>query len=189
MKKAFILCLVIIIATILGSMYGVLHDHITYSISKEYYTKFKFIQFGFEDWGLGQNINTIQSPEIIMNNPRIGVTIVGILATWWVGLIIGIFLSITGLIHSNHKRMFYITMKALFLTLGISLLTSFLGFLYGKLFLLETSTNWYLPNNLIHHKQFVLVGCIHNFSYLGGLVGLLVGIIFSIRQKAKIRIN
>ncbi|MFK7755583.1 MAG: hypothetical protein AB8B53_01485 [Flavobacteriales bacterium] len=184
-NKVIALILILILAPILGGIYGIIHDQITYSISEEYYTKFKFIQFGLENWGMGQNIGTLKTPEIILNNPRLGAAIVGTLATWWVGLIIGILLGLVGLIHRNGKEMFNASIRAIAITTGIALLTGLLGLLYGKICLVENPPNWFLPDNLIERANFIMVGSMHNFSYLGGLIGLVCGIIFSIRQKTK----
>ncbi len=189
MNKFLALILILIIAPILGGIYGIIHDQITYSISNEYYTKFKFIQFGLENWGLGQNVGTDRNPEIILENQRLGAGIVGFLATWWVGLIIGIILGIVGLIHKNGKKMFQTTMKAFLLTTGIALFTGIIGLLYGKVFLTTNRPNWYLPDNLIDYDRFIMVGSMHNFSYLGGLIGLIIVIIYSIRQKRKTPYN
>ncbi len=157
MNKFVALILILIIAPILGGIYGILHDQITYSISNEYYTKFKFIQFGLENWGLGQNIGTERNPEILLENPRFGASIVGTLATWWFGMIIGIILGLVGLIHKTGKKMFKITLKAFLLTTRIALLTGIIGLGYGKLFLTENRPNWNLPENLIDYDSFVMV--------------------------------
>lgn len=101
MNKFVAFLLILIIAPILASLYGVIHDQLTYSISEEYYTKFKFVQFGLENWGIGRNVGTLTAPIIQLNNPRMGAAIVGVLATWWVGLIIGVFLGLIGLIHKS----------------------------------------------------------------------------------------
>lgn len=183
MNRFIALILILIIAPILGGIYGIIHDQITYSISSEYYSKFKFIQFGLENWGLGENIGTEINPEILLNNPRFGASIVGALATWWVGMIIGIILGLVGLIHENGKKMFKTTMKAFLLTIGIALLTGIIGLGYGKIFLTGNPPNWYLPKNLTNIDSFIMVGSMHNFSYLGGLIGLVIGIIYSIRQR------
>ena len=185
MKKIVAFILILIIAPIIGGIYGIVHDQITYSISEEYYTKFKFVQFGIENFVLGQNIGTGKAPEIILNNPRIGVAIVGFLATWWVGLIIGIFLNLIGLKHRNGKEMFNTTIKAIALTTIIALFTGLIGLIFGKIFLVENSPNWFFPDNLIDRENFIIVGSMHNFSYLGGLIGLIIGIVFSLKQKRK----
>ena len=186
MNKCIALILILIIAPLLGGIYGLIHDQITYTISNEYYSKFKFIQFGLENWGLGENIGTKNTPEILLQNPRFGAVIVGILATWWVGLIIGIILGLVGLIHRNGKEMFKSTMRAFLLTTVIALLTGVIGLGYGKLFLTENPPNWFLPKNLIDIDNFIMVGSMHNFSYLGGLIGLVFGIIYSVKQKKEI---
>ncbi|MEM7374603.1 MAG: hypothetical protein AAF587_38780 [Bacteroidota bacterium] len=185
MHKLIVLILILIISPILAGVYGIVHDQITYTISNEYYTKFKFIQFGLDDWGMGQNIGTEESPEIKLNNPRFGAAIVGFLASWWVGLIIGILLGLIGLIHRNGQEMFRITMKAAFITIGIALIAGVFGLIVGKLIIPQDPPFWYLPDNLIHRTHFIMVGSMHNFSYLGGVIGMIISIIYSIRQKKK----
>jgi len=185
--KLIALILLLIIAPILGGVYGIVHDQITYTISNEYYSKFKFIQFGLDNWGMGENIGTENTPEIKLNNPRIGAAIVGFLATWWVGMIIGIILGLIGLIHRNGKEMFKITMRATLITIGIALIVGIIGLIYGKLFLASNPPNWFLPENLINRTNFIMVGSMHNFSYLGGLIGMIVSVTYSIQKKRKIK--
>ncbi|MFZ1517168.1 MAG: hypothetical protein WAU11_00245 [Ignavibacteriaceae bacterium] len=187
MNKLIALILLLIIAPILGGVYGIVHDQITYTISNEYYSKFKFIQFGLNNWGMGENIGTETTPEIKLNNPRIGAAIVGFLATWWVGMIIGIILGLIGLIHRNGKEMFKITMRATLITIGIALIVGIIGLIYGKLFLASNPPNWFLPENLINRTNFIMVGSMHNFSYLGGLIGMIVSVTYSIQKKRKIK--
>ena len=81
--------------------------------------------------------------------------------------------------------MFKTTIKAFLLTTGVVLLTGILGVLYGSLFLTKIRPNWYVPKNLIDFDSFIMVGSMHNFSYLGGLIGLIIGIIYSVKQKKK----
>lgn len=185
MNKITAFVLILIISPILGGIYGVVHDQITFSISNEYYTKFKFIQFELEYWGLGQNIGTSKTPEIMLDSPRLGACIVGALSTWWVGLIIGIILGLVGLSHRNGNKMLKVTIQAIALTISIALLTGLLGLLYGKICIVESHLNWFLPDNVVNRKDFLTVGSVHNFSYLGGLLGLTGGIILSVKQKRK----
>lgn len=183
MKKLLALLLILLIAPIIGGIYGGLHDQITYSVSEEYYTKFKFSQFGLDAWGMGQDVTMGKNPEIILTNPRAGAAIVGILATWWVGLIIGIVLGLVGLIHRNAKTMLKVTMRAFLLTMGIAFVTGLVGLLYGKMYLVSNPPNWYLPDHLIHRESFIMAGSMHNFSYIGGLIGLIAGIIYSVKRR------
>jgi hypothetical protein len=166
---------VISLTPLIGGLYGVLHDQLTYTISPEYYTKFKFYQFGLMDIG----------NEAIFPNPRNEVSIVGFLATWWMGLPIGIVLALVGLVHSDSKKLFRATMGAIVVTIIIAFTTGLIGLAYGKFYLADTGVNLWLPDNLIDKKNFIAVGSMHNFSYLGGLTGLIAGIIYSVKQKIK----
>ena len=177
MKKILTFPLLLVISCLLGGAYGILHDQLTYTIAPEYYTKFKFYQFGFMDMG----------NEAIFPNPRFYVSVVGFLATWWMGLFIGFLLGLIGFVHTGWKLMFTITLKAFLFTMLIAFATGLTGLAYGYFFLAdlpkEEFRNWYLPDNLIDFRNFITVGSMHNFSYLGGVIGLVAGMIYSMSQK------
>jgi ABC-type polysaccharide transport system permease subunit len=61
-----------------ASIYGVLHDQITYTISPEYFTRLKFEQFAWANLGLP---------------PRMFVAQIGPLASWGIGLVGGWFVA------------------------------------------------------------------------------------------------
>ncbi|HEY6172439.1 MAG TPA: hypothetical protein VIX80_09295, partial [Candidatus Kapabacteria bacterium] len=105
-------------------MYGIIHDQLTYSISPEYYTKFKFFQFGLLDSG----------KEAQFSNPRIQVSVVGFMATWWMGLPVGLILGLVGLIHTDRKQMFRATMMAICIAIVVAFATGLIGLAYGRLF-------------------------------------------------------
>ena len=60
------------LGSLFAGAYGVLHDQVTYSICPEYFTRLKFSQFNFANFGL---------------SPRIFVAEIGFLATCWVGFV------------------------------------------------------------------------------------------------------
>jgi hypothetical protein len=183
MTKFLTLIILIIVSCLLAGLYGILHDQLTYSISPEYYTKFKFYQFGFMDSG----------DEAIFPNPRIEVSAVGLLATWWMGIPIGIILGLTGLIHNSWRTMFKITFKAFLLTILIAFTTGLIGLAYGQIYLIHKPrsefANWFLPDNLIDFESFIEVGSMHNFSYIGGLTGLIGGLAYTVTQWRKTKRN
>lgn len=179
MKKSIAFLLIIFIAPIIGGFYGILHDQFTYSVSPEYYTKFKFYQFGLMKEG----------KEAIFPNPRIQISIVGWRATWWMGVPIGIILGLAALYQKNGKHMLAITAKAFAVTLIIAFACGLYGLFYGKYSLAKTGVNWWLPDNLVDQENFIAVGAMHNFSYEGGVLGLLVAVLFSIWKKPKADIN
>lgn len=167
MRKFGILATTILVSAILAGVYGVIHDQITFSISSEYFTKFKYRQFGIR-------------PELFGGH-RLSVSVIGFLATWWTGIIIGLGLGLTGLIFNNHNEMWKAIKKSIALVFCVAVLAGFIGFLYGKIHLTKTGVNWWLPDDLIDKDSFIVVGSVHNFSYLGGLLGLIGGVIYLIR--------
>lgn len=170
MKKIGILVLTVIISIIMASLYGALHDQVTYSISSEYFTIYKFDQFGFLDWG--------------NNNPRLTTALIGVLATWWVGLYIGIVQGLVGLLHQSHKHMFTYVMRAIFITLGVAIVFGIIGYIVG---ILDTQNyeNCCFPYEIKDGRSFKIVGSIHNYSYTGGEIGAVLGIAYQIIMKRK----
>ena len=79
--------------------------------------------------------------------------------------------------------MFDATIRAIIVTVAVAFLTGLVGLLYGKFYLANTGVDWWLPENLIDTRNFIAVGSMHNFSYLGGLIGLFAGTIYSLRQR------
>ena len=86
MRKFGVLTATIFIAIILAGIYGIIHDQITYSISPEYFTKFKYQQFGFDPAWFGGHRQTV--------------AVIGFLATWWMGIIHWHFIRINRIDHS-----------------------------------------------------------------------------------------
>lgn len=170
MRKIGILLLTIIISTVIASLYGAIHDQVTYSISSEYFTVYKFDQFGFLDWG--------------NNNPRLTTALIGVLATWWVGLYIGIFQGLVGFIHQNHKLMFKHVINAISITLVVTVIFGIFGFVMGKLDT-QTYENCCFPYNIKDVKSFKIVGSIHNYGYAGGEIGALIGVAYQIIMRRK----
>lgn len=185
MNKTKAVVYILLVAPLLGAIYGVLHDQITYSISEEYYSKFKFIQFKLDTWPSAENIGTGKAPEIKLANPRLGAAAVGALATWWVGLIAGGLLSLVGLRHRNGYDMLKTTLKAIVLNVTIALFIGLIGLAVGGFFLNGNNLSSYVPDNVTDPESFISVGMMHNFSYLGGAIGLVVAIFYSVRRKNK----
>ncbi|MEL0457286.1 hypothetical protein WJN01_13690 [Flavobacteriaceae bacterium SZ-1-7] len=168
-KKIGILILIVIISIILASIYGILHNQISYSISSEYFTKFKFDQIG--EW-LHQ-----------VENERIAISFVGFVSTWWFGLLLGLIIGIVGMFQPNSKIMWKSGIGAIFRTLGIAIGIGIVGILVGKFLISNLNANWNLPAELIDRKSFLTAGTMHNFSYFGGIIGLIYGIIYQLKIK------
>lgn len=172
LKKFFTLLLVAISSSLLAGIYGILHDETTYVISWEYYTKFKFIQFGINDFHL-QNF--------------FKVAIVGFLATWWFGLFLGFFLGISGIHFKDWRTMYRNCLRTCFIAILITFCFEIIGFLYGYFVISNKPKSelsyLFIPENIINFKRFISVGVMHTFGYFGALVGLIYGMIVNYRKS------
>nr|WP_294903224.1 hypothetical protein [uncultured Lacibacter sp.] len=164
MRKFGVFTSFVFIAIIVAGVYGILHDQITYSISPEYFTKFKYKQFGFEPEWFGGH--------------RATVAVIGFLATWWMGLFIGILLGLLSFIFSTHTIMLSTLRKAVLLVLAITVIAGVAGYLYGSFYLAVRPVNWWMPEDLSDKNAFIIVGSMHNFSYAGGLAAACIAVVY-----------
>ncbi|HEU4471160.1 MAG TPA: hypothetical protein VFR58_08760 [Flavisolibacter sp.] len=169
MRKFAVFSESIFVCIVLAGIYGVLHDQVTYTIAPEYFTRFKYHQFGFEPALFGGHRQTV--------------AVIGFLATWWTGLFIGFSLGLTGLIYKDHKLMRKAIRRAVLIVFCVALAMGLAGFLYGKLVLAKTGVDWWMPENLADKEAFIAVGSTHNFSYLGGLTGLITCIVYLVKRR------
>ena len=147
----------IILASILLSItYGITHDLITTQISIEYFT--------------------IGHPIIIDTNSPILLALVwGTIATWWVGLIIGILISFSSRLGSKPKLNFKDVFKPILKLITVMFAGALLGGLIGYI----TSINqiFTLVPRLAKqidpskHHLFLTAGWAHTSSYIIGFVG------------------
>jgi hypothetical protein len=163
-----------LLSIVMCSIFGVLHDQLSYTVSHEYYTRFKFIQFGFQDLNLPH---------------RLVIIFIGFLASWWMGIPIGLLSGLAGFIHKSPvqtKRLFLWSIPLMFL---FTWAFSFGGLLFGYLkttsFDLSTYTGWYIPEHLEAPRRFLCAGYMHNASYLGGALSIPLSWIFHLYMRNK----
>ncbi|PQO44430.1 hypothetical protein [Blastopirellula marina] len=154
------------VGALIAGTYGIIHDQITYSISPEYFTKMKFQQFHYADFGWGN---------------RVFAGTIGFLATWWAGLFAGWLLArrfVPGQSLDIYRRKIALGMGIVF---GVTLLFSLGGYGYGL---------WRGPGadyaawkpllrslKIEHGWAFLRVAYIHNAGYLGALTGLVLALL------------
>lgn len=175
MRKFGVFTVTIFLSILIAGIYGILHDQVTYSISPEYFTKFKYRQFSFTADDFGGHRQTVAA--------------IGFLATWWMGVWIGLVLAFVGLLFPDYTSMKKAIRTALVLIFSITFLFGIAGFLYGRYYLVHKGVNWWMPPDLIDKNNFIITGSIHNYSYTGGIAGLLLAVIYMIiknyRSKKK----
>ncbi|HMD61763.1 MAG TPA: hypothetical protein VKG78_10035 [Opitutaceae bacterium] len=158
--RAFLALLVI--ALPIAGVFGAFHDQISYTVSEEYFTKFKFHQFGFLNPAV---------PE------RIRAAAVGFLASWWMGIPIGLLVAPVSFICGSSRDMLTFGIRSYWVLVAFAGLFALGGLLfgYGATAHIELSqyAYWYIPPNVAHLRRFLCAGYMHNSAYLGGIVGVL----------------
>lgn len=166
--KLLLVPVLFIVACFFAGVYGALHNQISYTVSPEYFTKFKFHQF-----------------DLIHFQGRIGAAIVGWNAAWWMGAIVGIILIPVGMLIPGCKNYFWSMMFAF----GVVAATTFLFGIFALLIASisvdpDTVGEFTRYNNeIVDDAAFARAGAMHNFSYLGGLVGIITGGITVLRFR------
>jgi hypothetical protein len=145
----------VFIAVLLGGFYGALYDQITYAISPEFFTKMRFAQYNIEHTA----------------NVRWEVAKIGFYHTWSVGFGLGLFLALAGLLHSETKKMFYTTIQAFLITLGTGFLFSLIAYLFSSPTIDISS-----EINVTDKAAFNKVLNMNNYGYVGGVIGMFVGL-------------
>jgi len=171
-KKFLIYLLLVAFSVLLAGFYGIIHNQISYTVSPDYFTKFKFRQFGFVDLPL---------PE------RVRASMVGFLASWWMGILIGLLVGAAGFFHRDYRRMFKVSVWSFGVVVAFTLLFGLCGLFYGYL---QTTTinvaeyrGWFIPDDVVNLRRFLCAGYMHNSSYLGGVLATVAAWILHITVK------
>lgn len=172
MIKIALVPLLFVIACLFAGIYGAVHNQVSYTVSPEYFTQFKFHQFRIND-GL---------PD------RIGAAIVGWNAAWWMGIVIGTVLIPLGwLIHGNAN--YFWTMIRAFGVVAATTLIIGLAALAFAFVVVDTEVAGEIrrySNDITDDVAFARAGTMHNFSYLGGLVGMITGVVAVFWQRRRL---
>jgi hypothetical protein len=104
---------------------------------------------------------------------------VGWMATWWMGVVIGLPVLGTGLLIRGVRA--YV--RHALIAFGLVMLTAIAFGVAALLVARATITSENLPpfrfpDGVADQTAFACVGVMHNFSYLGGFVGIFVGVTY-----------
>ena len=159
-----------VVGAFLAGLYGIVHDQVTYSISPEYFTRLKFAQFHYADFGLPA---------------RVFVAEIGFLATWWVGLVVGWFIARISVPASSRQEAASCCARGFLIVIAFGFGAGIIGYVLGLLHGSDYSSWESMASNLgvVDLPSFVRVAYIHNAGYLGGLVGLVSAIIYLRNRK------
>jgi hypothetical protein len=171
-RKLIVYLSLVFVAIGVAAIYGTIHNQISYTVSPEYFTRFKFEQFHLTDDSM---------PE------RLRASLVGIRASWWMGFPIGLLAGLAGFIQRGYRQMLRVSMEAMLAGVGFSLLFGVCGLVYGWYVTagtdLATFGDWYLPAGLVSTRRFVCAGYMHNSAYLGGVLSIPVAWVYQIVRR------
>jgi hypothetical protein len=155
-----------IAGAIVAALYGAVHDQLSFAISPEYFTQMKFGQFHWADLGWP---------------PRVFASVVGVLGTWWAGLVAGWFLARAGLDELPVPKRHRIAVRAFAIVGGGASLFGAVGFALGAVASRGDLSGWDELKDrleLADLPSFVIVAWLHAAGYVGALCGLLAAMLY-----------
>lgn len=163
-----------LLGAVVAGLYGAVHDQISYSISPEYFTKMKFYQFAYADFGWPQRVFAAE---------------IGFLASWYVGLVAGWILARLDLAELSVASGRRHVAKAVAILLIVAALSGCVGALIGVWATHDDLTpwqDWQTYFRLQDLRAFVIVAYLHRASYLGAVLGLLCAGVYVKKSNAAV---
>lgn len=171
MGKFPVFFLLLALSALAASAFGAAHNQLSFSVGPDYFLSLKFPQFGIAD----------------DTAPRLGAAIVGVQASWWMGVMVGLPAFLYGLLSVPTARSYFAAgLGAIGLVFLLSMAAAFNGLILG---LVATSTG-FLDNAIaipdpVDRADFLRAGLMHEASYLGGGLGALLAFWPMIRAKRR----
>ena len=170
MIKILLFPILLVAACLVSGSYGALHNQISYTVSPDYFHAFKFDQF--------------RLPDALHN--RLGASLVGWHASWWMGFLIGVPVLIVALIlpgwrlYASRCLISFAVVASTALLVGLGAL-AYASFTFG-----ETPPDWFwYPSAAIDRSAFARAGFMHDFSYLGGFLGIFTASLYLIVERIR----
>ena len=166
----------IMLAALLSVLYGIINDQITVTLSPEYFSVFKRAQFD----------SALEAAGLSQSPPRIQAVLVGSLATWWFGCLLGAVLSAAGITGRRRPLPTRVFLRAV---MGIMLFTLCLSILFGVVsYALEPdirpdAEGWPFLEGIRAVCAAFAVGWWHDGAYLGGGSGTLLAAFWIQRRR------
>lgn len=168
MSRIMIFLLLMGLAALAAAIFGAVHNQLSFTVGPDYFYEIKFRQFGIAE----------ALPD------RVGAAIVGVLASWWMGVLVGLPAFFFGLFAVPVARAYF---AAGIGAIGfvILLTTSFaaLGLFAGVLLTGNPILDFIPIPPGAEPADIQRAGLMHDASYLGGAVGAIVAFWPMIRAR------
>ncbi|ODS22374.1 hypothetical protein AB835_14530 [Candidatus Endobugula sertula] len=162
MAKTAVFILLCFCAMFAAAAFGAVHNQISFTIGASYFYDVKFAQFAIEP----------------MFHNRIGAALVGALASWWMGLLMGLPAFALGAVtQKGRRRFFYAGLRAIGVAITITAIGAFVGLAFGHIADINALVR-YLPmiDAFSDPVGFVRAAIMHDASYAGGAIGALAAL-------------
>lgn len=171
MSKGLLFPLLLALGCSISGMYGALHDQISYSVSHEYFHEFKFRQFQIQ-------------PAL---HNRLGASLVGWYATWWMGLVIGVPVLLIARSMPDAKSFASRSLVAFAVVALTALTIGVAALAYASAHTTDANLPPYrYPEGVVNRPAFARVGTMHNFSYLGGFAGIITASMYLLIERKRL---
>ncbi|HEY5721723.1 MAG TPA: hypothetical protein VIT45_05325 [Allosphingosinicella sp.] len=161
---------IVLFAMLAAIAYGILHDLVTAHLCVEYFT-------------------VAHPPVFPTSSPFLLGLGWGIIATWWVGLLLGIALAAAARLGPRPRLGLAELRRPILLVMLASALAAFLTGIAGAFLasagLAPLPTDLGFPIPAGRHVSFFAVSLAHAASYLAGAVGGLVVIVLTVRKRTR----
>ncbi|HLH89419.1 MAG TPA: hypothetical protein VKX28_13285 [Xanthobacteraceae bacterium] len=151
----------VLVAMAAAGAFGALHDQISYTVAPEYFTRFKFIQFHLLDPRVPERVRAAQ---------------VGFLASWWMGLPLGLLIGLGGFLQPTPARMLQALLASILVSFAFTLAVALAGLAYGYWQTAHIDraayAGWFVPIGVTDLRRFLCAGYMHDAAYLGGALAI-----------------
>lgn len=147
---------IILLSVMAAVVYGIIHDMLTAHVCVEYFS-------------------IAHPPIITTGSPMLYALVWGVVATWWVGLPLGIVLAYVARVGKYNKLEWKVLLRPLLILLGIMLAMAMLAGIIG--YVLSTHGHIFVPHRLqekiavARYHRFAFAVFAHGTSYTIGFLG------------------
>lgn len=147
-------------ACLIAGAYGALHNQVSYTVSPDYFHAFKFRQFAVP----------------AAHHDRWGAALVGWAASWWMGVLIGVPIVAPGLRLPGGRAFATRCLTGFALAAATAMVVGLGALAWAAATITDPSqAGFRIPDDAADPIAFCRAGTMHNFSYLGGFLGIFAG--------------
>jgi hypothetical protein len=176
LNRPYLMLVSVAVAMVAAVLYGILNDQVTVTLSPEYFSVFKRLQF----------MLYLQQAGLQDAPTRIQAVLVGVRATWWFGLFLGTILGLNNVVGRRPPvtvRQYVQAVTGIMLfTLSISVLLGSIGYITEPS-IKPDALNWPFLSGIHGVRAAFAVGFWHDGAYLGGFLGTLLAALWVQRQR------